>query len=359
VVGHTPQIGGIRMRFGGRAFLIDTGILSGYFQGGRPSALEINAGTFTAVYPNERVPLLGGPSARAVETPSGDADRDAGELPGGSLASQASQKPEVPASPSPARIWLDADGRPLPFKTDEEVMEFLRTADVRQMKTISEGVTHPQKVLLEKNGIRVHAAFRTINEQKDVAHLTGGRVEAFFRDSYIFECAAYELARLLGLDNVPPVVERRIQGVRGSLQIWVEGAMTEGTRLKKKLTPPDVPRWNRQIQIMRIFDGLVFNTDRNLGNIIIDRDWKVWMIDHTRAFRRHEELENPKGIRQCDRKLWQRLQALDAQETRQRLHPYLLDPEISALLKRRDRIVELIRQLIAEKGEDQVLFDLD
>ena len=41
----------IRSRFGGRVFLIDTGMLSTFWQGGRASALEIRAGgKFTAQY---------------------------------------------------------------------------------------------------------------------------------------------------------------------------------------------------------------------------------------------------------------------------------------------------------------------
>jgi hypothetical protein len=52
VVAHTVQkMGHIRSRFGGKVFLIDTGMLSTYWQGGRASALEIHAGgKFTAHY---------------------------------------------------------------------------------------------------------------------------------------------------------------------------------------------------------------------------------------------------------------------------------------------------------------------
>jgi Calcineurin-like phosphoesterase len=52
VVAHTVQkTAHIRSRFGGKVFLIDTGMLSTYWQGGRASALEIRAGDkFTAWY---------------------------------------------------------------------------------------------------------------------------------------------------------------------------------------------------------------------------------------------------------------------------------------------------------------------
>ena len=52
VTGHTVQPGGrISERFGGRLFLIDTGMLDGrFFPGGRPSALEIVGTTATPIY---------------------------------------------------------------------------------------------------------------------------------------------------------------------------------------------------------------------------------------------------------------------------------------------------------------------
>jgi hypothetical protein len=60
VVGHTPQKGGrIQLRFGNKVFLIDTGMLSSYYPGGRASALEIcGNGKFIAVYPDQQVVLL-------------------------------------------------------------------------------------------------------------------------------------------------------------------------------------------------------------------------------------------------------------------------------------------------------------
>ena len=57
VVAHTTQLDGtIKVRFAGGAFLIDTGMLKYY--GGRPSALEISDGRFTAIYLGDRVELF-------------------------------------------------------------------------------------------------------------------------------------------------------------------------------------------------------------------------------------------------------------------------------------------------------------
>ena len=59
VGGHTVQDEGrIEVRFEGRVFLIDTGMLSSVYEGGRSSALVISNGTFTAIYPDGSEELL-------------------------------------------------------------------------------------------------------------------------------------------------------------------------------------------------------------------------------------------------------------------------------------------------------------
>ena len=67
VVGHTVQrTARIRARVGGKLMLIDTGMLSSYYHGGKPSALEIDDDKkFTAVYLDQQVVLLEGKSARS------------------------------------------------------------------------------------------------------------------------------------------------------------------------------------------------------------------------------------------------------------------------------------------------------
>jgi len=261
--------------------------------------------------------------------------------------------------PQPAsRVWLDPDGKPLPFHSDDEVMEFLRTARVVQIKDIPVGVAHPREALLEKDGVRAHAKFSSVHEEKDKVQMANGQREFGFRDDAIFDCAAQEIAKLLGMDNLPPVVERTIQGEKGILQIWLENAMTEKDRLKNKQPPPNAGRWNDQIQVMRFFDNLVYNTDRNAGNILIDKDWKVWLIDHTRAFRKYDELLNANTMLVLDRGIWEKLLALDEGLLKQRVKPYLRTFEIDGLLNRRKKIIEHFRKEIAERGESEVIHDM-
>src|SRR5467141_3765296 len=73
VVGHTVQKGGrMRNRFGNRVFLIDTGMLSSYYPGGSPSALEIQGDAkFTAEYMDQKMVLVE-PSAPSLRSGAPD-----------------------------------------------------------------------------------------------------------------------------------------------------------------------------------------------------------------------------------------------------------------------------------------------
>jgi len=367
VVGHTPQPDGrIAARFDGKVFLIDTGMLSSYYSFGHPSALEISAGKFTAIYSDQRI-VLYDPAANKGGTavPASREEQISDGLPGGGPNEQQQNPPEKQAPPSAAgtatpapKVWYDPDGKPLPFKTDEEVLDFLRTAKPGKMSGTSKGITHPRQVILEKDGLQMRAFWRVYSEEKQVATLASGERELNFRDDYIFEPAAYELSRMLGMENIPPTVLRSINGERGSLQAGVENVMDEGKRQKEKIAPPNARRWNFQMQIMRFFDNLVYNTDRNVGNILIDKDWKVWLIDHSRAFRQRDNLLNPDVLVEIERGIWEKLLALDERAVKDRLKPFLHGFEIDALLKRRKKIIDIYRAEIAKRGESEVVREM-
>lgn len=260
------------------------------------------------------------------------------------------------SSTSKAKIWKNQNGEALPFENNEEVREFLRTAEVIDMERLTEGVGGSKRVLLEKDGIQMRAIFRDIETFRSEGPGLKGAVRHNFRDNYIYEIAAYELAQMLGLDNVPPTVRRRINLERGSLQIWVENAITEKIRLEEERKPPNPLDYSRQYQIMKIFDNLVYNDDRNLGNILCDENWKLWMIDHTRTFRLDMKLSEPEEIMSCEKDLWEKLQTLDEAALTERLDGILKGSEIKALLARRDILVEHIQKMIDRKGEKATLF---
>ena len=96
------------------------------------------------------------------------------------------------------------------------------------------------------------------------------------------------------------------------------------------------------MQLVRLFDQLISNVDRNLGNLVITDDWNIWAIDHTRAFRNNAELKTPGNIARCDRQVFERLKQLDRATLKREVGQYLQSWEIDNLLKRRDAIVAII-----------------
>ncbi len=372
VVGHSPQLASIRPRFGGKIFLIDTGMLTSHYDG-RASALEIQDGKFTALYGDERTLLL---------------DTSEGSSGGGSAAGRftlgisqvwmtlvASEVPEsggvarirdtaaeaaVTALPAsvPARRWYGPEGEDIPLRTDDEVLDFLASAEIVDSGKVGSGVAQARWMILERDGVRMRAIFHDIDQKLDRVRV-GGTFYLRFTDSWRAQCAAYELARLMGVDNVPPTVQRRISGNRGSLQAWVEDGMTDMKRREKQLKPPDYRRYIQENRIMQVWDNLIYNIDRHAGNILFDPSWNIWFIDHTRAFEFKTDLLDEEQITQIERSFWEHLQQVDDDAIREALSPYIGGSDISALLGRRQLIIDRINQLIEERGEGAVVFDLD
>lgn len=262
------------------------------------------------------------------------------------------------AEDPPSGAWLGADDRPLPLTGHDEVEEFLRSAAVVSVSPLRTGITGPRKLLLERDGIRAHAVFKTVDETRHGITRLRGLVLVDLRDSHLYDCAAYQLDRLLGLDRVPPSVPRQLKGEDGTVTLWIERTIMDRDRRERRLEPPDPVRWEQQKRIMYVFDNLIGNVDSNLGNILIDRGWRLWLIDHTRAFNSNRALLEPRALTRCERGLFRALEQLDEAEARRRLAPYLGRYEIDAVLARRTAILELLRAEIERVGENVVLFDL-
>jgi hypothetical protein len=169
----------------------------------------------------------------------------------------------------------------------------------------------------------------------------------------MYNVAAYRLDRLIGLNLIPVSVSRSWRSESGAFTWWVDDVlMDEEARTKKRIEPPDMAAWNEQMQLVRVLDQLIYNVDRNLGNLLITNDWRVWAIDHTRAFRTHRTLKAADNITRCDRQVLEGLKRLDAAMLKKSLGAFLTQYEIEGLLHRRDAIVALLEQ----KGP-AVLFD--
>jgi hypothetical protein len=147
-----------------------------------------------------------------------------------------------------------------------------------------------------------------------------------------------------------------LNGKRGSLQFWIAPNIPEAERYEKKLQPPDVEAWNRQMFKVRVFDNLIYNTDRNLNNILITPDWEIRLIDHSRAFRKPGTLRDVKSLARFSRSLLASMQKLDEATLQDRLGRYISVYQIRGILQRRDKIVELAAHLAAEKGDAAIYY---
>jgi len=257
-------------------------------------------------------------------------------------------------------IGAFAQIRPDDLAQETKWEEFLKAAPVVDSSQFgrSEAVARPYKLTLEKDGVRHLGLWKGID-----------KVEGGQADRWRYEIAAYRMDRLLGLNMVPLTIERRYKEDRGSLQLWTENEMTLKSKNDAKVGVP--PRylfgWNRATYLQRAFDNLIANEDRHANNILITNDWRMILIDHSRAFRTSKKFttslinseksrEGPKLMSELPRAFVEKIKGLTAESIRAAVGEYLNDDEIRAVLLRRDLILAEVDRLIKKFGEENTLY---
>jgi hypothetical protein len=223
-----------------------------------------------------------------------------------------------------------------------EIEDSLRKAPIERTTVLPVGVTKSSRAFFASGGPVASAT---------VKYLPTGRRGGFW-EAYKSEIAAYELDRLLGLDMVPPTVERRVGTNLASVQLWVEGC-----RVIKDVDQSACPtpiEWAKQVCRQKVFDNLIANIDRNAGNILVDGEWNIILIDHSRAFT-SDSMPFEKQMTRIDRAFFEKLKALDEASVMKQVRPWLLgDGEARAILKRRDKIVTHFEKEARKRGEAAV-----
>jgi hypothetical protein len=233
-----------------------------------------------------------------------------------------------------------------PKLTDAEIEDFLLHAKVIKTKSASKGVTGSLRATMTNGSVTHDAQIQMIDERQQQFTGSNGGVEFDFRDSWTFNVAGYRVDRLIGMNMVPVSVERRWNYKDAAYTWWLDDVMMdEQERLKRKQEPPDTVVWNQQMQMVRVFDELIANIDRNLGNLMITRDWRLWPIDHTRAFRTNHELKKPANVTRADRAVIERMKELNKEALRKATSKYLTTFQLDAILARRDAIVKRLDSL--------------
>ena len=247
------------------------------------------------------------------------------------IARQAEQ-PE----PQSAKIWV---GRAA------EIEDYMRTAKVIKIAKVPVGVTNPRRAYLEPGGPVESIAFKPI-----APGIYGG-----FWESYKAEIAAYEIDKLLGLEMVPPKVEKRVEGELGAAVMWATPTKSfkefGGTGAPK---PPAqyFAKFNRALIRAKMFDNLVGNIDPNLGNWLVDPAWNLILIDHSRALTDGKKLYH--AMAHIDAGLWEKMQALTEEQLKAAVGKWIGGREIRALLERRKKMADEIDKLVKLHGADAV-----
>jgi hypothetical protein len=247
------------------------------------------------------------------------------------------QTPAENAATTPtAKTWMDRRA---------EIEAYLQSAPIVKMEELKVGVTHPKRAQLEPGGPVEFMAWK---------YVPPGR-PAGYQESYKSEIAAYKIDQLLGLNMVPPTVEKRVNGDLGAAVMWC--APTKNFKeLGGVPTPPPAKatEWTKQIVRAKMFDNLIGNLDPNLGNWLVDPSWNLILIDHTRALTVDKNLVH-KTMDHMDAALWEKMKALTVEGLTEQLKPWLGKGEIKAIIERRDRMQQQFDKLIAEKGEAAVV----
>jgi hypothetical protein len=230
----------------------------------------------------------------------------------------------APAAPS-AKVW---DGRA------QEVEAALKVVEVSKVEELPIGVTRPKRAYAVPGSPVGSFAWKPLRP---------GRYSGYW-ESYKSEIAAYELDKLLEMNMVPVVVERRVKGEVGAAVLWIKGVRSWDT-----VSPlPKPPSFNRQVVRMKMFDCLIGNIDRNKGNLLVDAAWNLYLIDHTRAFVSDRKLVSPPD--HVDQDLWQRMMALDEPTLMNKLGKWIDRGQIRAMLDRRGRMEKMIAEIVSKLG---------
>jgi hypothetical protein len=228
-----------------------------------------------------------------------------------------------------AKIW---EGRNAEFEA------YIREAPVDHIDEVPIGVTHPKRAYFKPGGLVESIAWKL---------LPPGRPNGYW-ESYKSEIAAYELDKLLDMRMVPVAVEKTLNHDKGAAILWLAPIHSW-----KEMEPKPKPaKWVHQVARMKMFDDFICNKDRNAGNLLVDDDWNLYLIDHSRAFIGDKDLAVK--IEHVDREFWDRIQALDEGQLTSALSKWVDKGGIHAMLTRRDRMKAEIEKLVAANGEAAV-----
>lgn len=301
VIGHTPTPSRrVTSRMGGTVIMADTGMLSDVYKG-RASAVVIDDGALSILYVGED------------------------------------------QAQSPVLVQGHVPRQPIGVN-DQQLEQFLLTAQVIATEPVGTGITKPRRLSLKLGEVEMNAIYKTYDSHPRLQE-KGVLSRRKYRntDRYIYDVAAYKLDRILGLNMVPVSIEREINGEKGVLTVWLENTINERDRRKHEGEFVGHCLQSAQYRMRILFDVLIYNEDRNLTNILwTNDDYQLLLIDHSRAFRPNKK--RPKAYKKPKFELATRLEKalreLNVGVLTDELRDYLNPSQIAAILARRNLILQ-------------------
>jgi Calcineurin-like phosphoesterase len=298
VVGHTPTADGrVTSRFNARVYRTDVGL--GY--GHEPYCLELEGNEVESY----------DPQAMSYQSPS----------------------PEIPRG----QQWTNIH----PQATDRQLEDFLKTA---KLGAITRGKIQDREVdlvELEKDGLQLRALFICFEEKPP----QGKKENEVRLRRYEHEVAAYWLDRRLKLRMVPVTVVRKIDGRMGALQIMIESAVDRVWIEEQNLLERGREELRDEIDKAWVLEA-VLDVEKRVkeGQMFLPEERRIMLSGSTLAFSHFPEIQKealPHLNCPINPALENELTTLSREELEQNLSGYLSDGQIDALLKRRDRVLEL------------------
>ena len=140
--------------------------------------------------------------------------------------------------PSPAQNLAPAP--PAATLGPAEMEKFLLDGRIVKKKESSKGVTEAYRVTLSDGVVTHDAQVQNVDIAKAYFDVGPKKSEVNFKDSYRYNVAAYRLAVLLGLDNVPMSVERVVDGKPAAVTWWSPRPARAPPRSAQRATAPDI-----------------------------------------------------------------------------------------------------------------------
>jgi len=236
---------------------------------------------------------------------------------------------------------------------DAELERVLSEGEIVERTKVSRRGQQAELWELKAKGVHMRGIFKDIEEKRP-----GGKRVSSRR--YEHEVAAYKLDRMLDLGMVPPVVLRDPGDGSGAVRAIIEDALDlvsmrtyqglEGATREETLRSIaetyglGIDELTEQVIQARVFDGLIGNQDREDDDkLFVPAEGRVSLVDHEQAFSLSTDLELTllQPCRPIPAEYRNALMMLDQDELGSALGEYVSEGQIDAVLKRRDRILEI------------------